>query len=330
MKFFSVALLVLLCCCQNTAAFTVRSTRQIHSVHGMAATIMDKESTAPLFFVDDDGSTDAAIQATADDVRVVDEPPTLAEAKRLIPAESFHVDTATSLLYFCADFLAVGASMGFLNAVVHSDFYSQMSMPIQALMVAPLQVLMGFAMWCMWCIGHDAGHTTVSKNRAVGPAINRVVGEIAHSMICLTPFVPWRSSHLKHHIGHNHLTRDFSHQWFIREERDDLHPLIKASHATRNVQLPILYLVYLLIGIPDGGHVVFYGRMWEGQSLKQKLNAAVSVAVSVATATSLWMTMGTADFAVICLAPWLVMSFWLFMVTYLQHHSDDGKLYTDA
>jgi omega-3 fatty acid desaturase (delta-15 desaturase) len=28
-------------------------------------------------------------------------------------------------------------------------------------------------------------------------------------------------------------------------------------------------------------------------------------------------------------APWLVMSFWLFMVTYLQHHSDDGKLYTD-
>ena len=23
------------------------------------------------------------------------------------------------------------------------------------------------------------------------------------------------------------------------------------------------------------------------------------------------------------------MSFWLFMVTYLQHHSDDGKLYTD-
>jgi hypothetical protein len=128
----------------------------------MAATIMDKESTAPLFFVDDDGSTDAAIQATADDVRVVDEPPTLAEAKRLIPAESFHVDTATSLLYFCADFLAVGASMGFLNAVVHSDFYSQMSMPIQALMVAPLQVLMGFAMWCMWCIGEYMNTASLS------------------------------------------------------------------------------------------------------------------------------------------------------------------------
>lgn len=25
----------------------------------------------------------------------------------------------------------------------------------------------------------------------------------------------------------------------------------------------------------------------------------------------------------------LHLSFWLYMVTYLQHHSDDGKLYTD-
>jgi len=39
--------------------------------------------------------------------------------------------------------------------------------------------------------------------------------------------------------------------------------------------------------------------------------------------------MGFADFTVVCMVPWCVMSFWLFMVTYLQHHSDDGKLYTD-
>ena len=39
--------------------------------------------------------------------------------------------------------------------------------------------------------------------------------------------------------------------------------------------------------------------------------------------------MGTADFTVVCMVPWLVTSFWLFMVTYLQHHSDDGVLYTD-
>jgi len=181
-------------------------------------------------------------------------------------------------------------------------------------------------MWCTWCIGHDAGHNTVSKD---DKRINRIVGEVAHSIVCLTPFVPWQKSHRKHRLNHNHLEKDYSHQWFIREERDDLHRLIKFSHFTRNLQLPLLYFLYLFAGVPDGGHVWFHGRMWEEETMKEKLNAAASVAVSVATAGTLWHNMGTADFAVVCMMPWLVLSFWLFMVTYLQHHSDDGKLYTD-
>lgn len=75
--------------------------------------------------------------------------------------------------------------------------------------------------------------------------------------------------------------------------------------------------------------MIFYGRLWENEPLKEKLRGSFSVAVSVATASTLWYNMGTADFAVVCFVPWLVTSFWLFMVTYLQHHSDDGKLYTD-
>merc|ERR1712232_536648 len=175
-------------------------------------------------------------------------------------------------------------------------------------------------------MGHDAGHSLISKKF---PWLNQVVGEISHSMFCLTPYVPWKLSHRKHHTYHNHLERDYSHQWFVREDRDELEWWIKASHATRNVQLPILYFVYLFLGVPDGGHVLFYGRMWENSKMKEKLDAALSVVVSCVTAGTLWYNMGTADFAVVCMVPWLVMSFWLFMVTYLQHHSDDGKLYTD-
>ena len=256
----------------------------------------------------------------------INDPPKAGQVARMLPKDSFQVDTATSLFYFAVDFLAVAATMGFLNQVVHSNIYEQAPLLIKAAMVAPLQILTGFAMWCMWCIGHDAGHTTVSKDM---PWLNRVVGEVAHSVICFTPFVPWAMSHKKHHVGHNHLERDFSHQWYVREEQDSLHPLIQLSYRTRNLQLPILYFVYLFLGIPDGGHVVFYGRMWEGASLKEKTNAAISVAVSVATAATLWATLGFADFTVVCMIPWCVMSFWLFMVTYLQHHSEDGKVYTD-
>merc|ERR1712087_429223 len=62
---------------------------------------------------------------------------------------------------------------------------------------------------------------------------------------------------------------------------------------------------------------------------KEKLRGAVSSIISIATSAFLWMKMGFADFTVVCMVPWLVLSFWLFMVTYLQHHSDDGNLYTD-
>jgi len=253
------------------------------------------------------------------------EVPKAGEVMKMLPAETWNVDTPTSLFYFGIDFLAVAATMGFLNTVVTSELYHSSPIFLQGMMAAPLQVMAGFAMWCMWCIGHDAGHSVVSKSKQV----NRIVGEIAHSMICLTPFKPWAKSHRKHHLGHNHLTRDYSHQWFIREESDSLHPLIKLSHKTRNLQLPILYFVYLFLGVPDGGHVLFYGRMWEGESNKEKINSLASVGVSVATAATLWYNMGLADFTVVCMIPWCIMSFWLFMVTYLQHHSEDGKLYTD-
>ncbi|KAL7514148.1 hypothetical protein ACHAXN_011432 [Cyclotella atomus] len=253
-------------------------------------------------------------------------PPVPGSIMKMLPKNTFDIDTPTSLFYFAIDLLAVVATMGFLDIVVTSANYHALPMWAQALCVAPLQVLTGFAMWCMWCIGHDAGHGTVSKSNK---SINRIVGEIAHSAICLTPFVPWALSHRKHHLHHNHLDKDYSHQWFIREERDSLHPAIKASHFTRNLQLPILYFVYLFLGIPDGGHVFFYGRMWEGHSMKEKADAAISTMVSLATAGALWSTMGFSDFTVVCMVPWCVMGFWLFMVTYLQHHSEDGKLYTD-
>ena len=246
---------------------------------------------------------------------------------KMLPKESFQVDTKTSLTYFGIDAAAVIASMSFLYAVVTSDVYSTAPVYMQAAMVAPLQIVTGFAMWCNWCIGHDAGHSLISKKHKW---LNDFVGEVSHSMFALTPFVPWQLSHRRHHLNHNHLTKDYSHQWFIRGNGDskeapvpevpaeDMVWWMKLSYQTRNIQLPILYLVYLLVGVPDGGHVFLYGKLWEGIDLKTKLRAYGSVAVSVLTATSLWAAMGTANFAVVCFAPWLVMSFWLFAVTYLQ------------
>jgi len=253
--------------------------------------------------------------------------PKLGSIMKVLPKECFKVSTKKSLFYFALDSVAVLGSIGVLYAVVTSSLYHSMAVWQQALTVAPLQLLAGFAMWCQWCIGHDAGHSLISKKYKW---LNILVGEVSHSIFCLTPFIPWQLSHRKHHKHHNHVERDYSHQWFVREQKDDLVWWMKASHATRNFQLPILYFVYLFFGVPDGGHVIpFYGRLWEDYNLKTKCRGFLSSCVSIATAGSLWARMGTSNFTVVCMVPWLVMSFWLFMVTYLQHHSEDGKLYTD-
>ena len=75
--------------------------------------------------------------------------PTLGTIMKMLPKESFHIDTKESLFYFGVDFIACVASLGFLNAVVTSDLYHSFPLWGQALSVAPLQVLSGFALWCM-------------------------------------------------------------------------------------------------------------------------------------------------------------------------------------
>ena len=307
---------------------TTTTTRHVSSLASSTVTTNNKEDP----FCQIEYSPEDPTPCIEDDkvtTILINNPPQPGAIMKMLPKDTWKVSTKESLLYFSADVLAVISTMSFLYAVVSSEQYHSLPMFAQALEVLPLQILTGFAMWCTWCIGHDAGHGTISKNKSYGDIVNRIVGEITHSVICLTPFVPWQLSHRKHHLNHNHLEKDYSHQWYIKEEQEDLHPLIQASHTLRMVFFPFLYFVYLVTGIPDGGHVIFYGRMWEGQSIKEKLDAAISVVVSFITAGTLWHNMGTADFAVVCMVPWSVMGFWLFMVTYLQHHSEDGKLYTD-
>ena len=141
----------------------------------------------------------------------------------------------------------------------------------------------------------------------------------------------FRLSHLKHHLNHNHLTNDYSHQWFVREEK----PLengpwwMRPAYESRMLQLPVLYLVYLLFGVPDGGHVIPYGRMWENEPLAKVFRGYLSSLVSVVFAFTLLNILGPTTFATVVLIPWSVMSMWLFTVTYLQHHSPSMKLYTD-
>jgi hypothetical protein len=82
-----------------------------------------------------------------DDLYLTPEPPRAGAVMKMLPKETWDIDTPTSLFYFAVDLLAVASTMGFLNAVVTSDIYHALPVWAQAMAVAPLQVLTGFAMW---------------------------------------------------------------------------------------------------------------------------------------------------------------------------------------
>ena len=75
------------------------------------------------------------------------DPPRAGAVMKMLPKETWDIDTPTSLFYFAVDLLAVASTMGFLDVVVTSDNYHALPVWAQAVAVAPLQVLTGFAMW---------------------------------------------------------------------------------------------------------------------------------------------------------------------------------------
>jgi hypothetical protein len=80
-------------------------------------------------------------------------PPTLSEIRRqYLPKSVFQVDTVTSLKYFALDTCAVLCSMTVLYQYVHAPIYHNLPFYLQAMTVAPLQLLAGSALWSMWCV----------------------------------------------------------------------------------------------------------------------------------------------------------------------------------
>ena len=176
--------------------------------------------------------------------------------------------------------------------------------------------LTGFYMWCLFVIGHDCGHTTFSNYWL----INDIVGHICHSIIQV-PYYPWKLSHYQHHLYHNNYKKDNSHEWKKKEEYTILDLLL--------VKLPfiefIAFFLYLING-KDGSH--FYpGQLFTTNEEKSK--CVISVACIVLFDLFLFKYVNLNDILWKYVFPWMVFNFWLYMVTYLQHHHDSTTVFDD-
>jgi omega-3 fatty acid desaturase (delta-15 desaturase) len=253
--------------------------------------------------------------------------PSLGQIKSWLPKEVFELSTAKSMAYWARDVADMAATMGAIAGLCRSGAFAALPFALQCALLLPLQFAAGFFMWCMFVVGHDCGHTTFSPHQPV----NELMGELSHSVLLCTPFAPWRRSHHRHHSYHNHIKEDYSHMWYTESQRSKVLRLPHlAVHYTIRVVTPFLnWWTYLYVGQPDGGHLFLYGRLWKDATVAEMARGYVSSAVSVAAMYGWYALFGDAVVRAYCM-PWMWYGWWLFTVTFFQHHFDEMLLFREG
>lgn len=129
---------------------------------------------------------------------------------------------------------------------------------------------------------------------------------------------------------HNHQKKDASHPWFSKAS------LTKLPSFTRNfLKSPfapfLAFPIYLFEGSFDGSHVFPISKLYRGTSTRAKLECAVSAASVFAFGAAAKGACGSwSTFALAYGGCYACFSFWLFMVTYFQHHDHGTKVYDDS
>ena len=175
---------------------------------------------------------------------------TLGDIRKSIPIECFEKKLSTSIYYFFRDICLWGCSIYFYSISPQTFIYSIL-----------YWLSSGLFMWCLFMIGHDAGHSSFSNYYL----INQIFGHLSHTPL-LVPFATWTESHKRHHQGHNHIRNDYSYGWIPIHKAEKLSLFSKLFQKTG--LYPIIGWFMYLCGTIDGGHwIPFGGRLWKENTI---------------------------------------------------------------
>lgn len=255
----------------------------------------------------------------------------LASIRKAIPEAAFQKSLVTSSLYMVRDFAMWGASIYSMYLFTHSQMWNTMPYWQQSIANVIFWNITGFIMWCVFMIGHDCGHSCFSNYEFV----NDFVGHIAHGAL-LVPYHPWQLSHRRHHMYHNHETKDYSHPWYTPErlaQPDEGLARMMHSQSWMRFLFPFYGWHIYLYGLPDGSHYFPFmdHRLWKESTSDERSKCLLSTAVVITALVSIYALAGDfSTFAYYYLAPYILCGWWLVTVTYLQHHDHETLVYGDA
>ena len=236
----------------------------------------------------------------------------ISQIKKSIPAKCFEKNLLKSMLYYIT-YIALFFTFFTVNEYL-TNWYEYLL----------YWNIYGFIAWCIFVIGHDCGHGSFSNY----PIINNILGTIAHTII-FVPYYPWKRSHYFHHRYHNHKDNDKSHPWLTQNEFEKGYPYLARLLMPTIIGPIIGFWVYLYYGIErDGSHITPFGKLYKNSTLPQKLECVSSVIAIIIWYNILYSYFGThynvfINYGLIN----VVCFYWLFVVTYFQHHVDNTTVY---
>lgn len=236
--------------------------------------------------------------------------------KQAIPSECFNKDPFLGIHFISFDFMCWATTVSLYYSIENKTLLIKMLYWLSS----------GFFMWCQFMNGHDCGHGSFSDS----PILNSIMGHVSHTPL-MVPFATWAESHRRHHMGHNHFVKDYSHPFV--DGPDD-------KHYFKIVELTGTYSLFgwffYMIGLPDGGHwIPIGGRLWNNDyNIYTHIHCIFS---STLVFGWLYFILSICNFNFYTFMEWygmswLVFSWWITTVTYLQHHDntpEDTVVYGD-
>ncbi|TPX60733.1 hypothetical protein PhCBS80983_g01643 [Powellomyces hirtus] len=236
--------------------------------------------------------------------------------RKSLPAHVFEKSLAHSMAYFVWDSAVLAGLFYGYKAYLHGVSWGATEWAAYVVWAN----VVGFFMWSFFVVGHDCGHGSFSDNKT----INAVVGHLSHGFL-LVPYWPWARSHAQHHAYHNHKDKDMSHVWSTPAEESTGAKFLK----DQPLLVPFAYTFgYLLAGWTDGSHFVPWGKLFRNN--RERVQCVISTGVVLAYLVAIRYAAGSwSAFSVGFVVPWSIYNTWLYVVTYLQHHTADTQVYSN-
>jgi omega-6 fatty acid desaturase (delta-12 desaturase) len=287
---------------------------------------------------------------------------TVGDIRRAIPEHCFSRPLTKSFGYLLGDLLLVGViyyASTFISLVSDEAFGNILGPILRHVLWIAYWICQGSVMTGLWVIGHECGH----RGFADSELINDVVGLVVHSFL-LVPYFSWQISHRRHHSNTGSVEHD---EVFVphlanaeqiaiqkKKEAGEHHEdegFIKTTLSTLHrmffivVMLTVGWPAYLFVNIT--GNKSYDPRAWvnhfapkspiftTGSAMdahNQQLILISDVALFAVFAVFYKVIQMTslATFMYVYFIPYLIVNFWLVLITYLQHTDLNLPHYTDG